>query len=314
MNPFKKKSTMELVRGAGAKETPNAPDAARPPEGGAEKPKRKLPWKELSSASFLRTRMFYGLLSILVACGICFGAVPALIRSTTDTVEILTFAAPARAGAQVTETMLVSVSLARYHLPDGAVGAEELRSVLGQYVTTDAIPGDVLTAARLSERYPGDDAALLDIPEGKVAISVSLPNLAQSVSGKLRRGDVIRLFCVSKDGVDASAAAPAQLQYVEVLAATYPDGTDVDKEPGALSGGASNADGNDYLATVTLLADPRQAAALAGFEQNAVLHAALVVRGDDARKAAALAAQERLFDDADDTADASASGAGETEG
>jgi pilus assembly protein CpaB len=158
---------------------------------------------------------------------------------------------------------------------------------------------------------------LAELPDGMVAISISLPDLAQSVSGKLRQGDIIQLFAV-EDNNSFTAVAPPELQYVEVLAATYVDGTDVQDEPaaqdnqGQQNGIASGSQENDTLTTVTLLANEEQAACLAGLEHNATLHAALVVRGDDTAKKAALDAQKEYFatlEAPEDTAEAENDGA-----
>ena len=101
---------------------------------------------------------------------------------------------------------------------------------------------------------------------------------------------------MTNDSTSVSASAPAELRYVEVLASTYPDGADVeDQNLFSVSGAGSNAATDDILATVTLCVNARQAALLAGLEENATLHAALVVRGDADRKAEVLKMQNEIL-------------------
>ena len=152
---------------------------------------------------------------------------------------------------------------------------------------------------RAGHAYPGADPQLANLPADKVAISVSLEaDLAQSVSGKLREGDVIQLYAV-EDNTSLTATVISELQYVEVLAATYSDGEDAQKK-----GASKGEQEENKFATVTLLANQQQAACLAGLDHNATLHAALVTRGNHAAMKKVLAAQEEYFASADHTAPA----------
>ena len=283
---FKKKSTKELVKGSSS--------ADKLPEASQSKPKKKkakapgTPGK----LAFFRTKFFYGLVAIVAGISFSLIGVPAFRNSVAETVEVVCFTKEVKSGAQITRDMLTTVELSAYHLPSGALS--DMEPLLGQYLLVDAITGDFATGNRFSPQHPGKDPVLLDLPEGKMAMSISLPSLAQSVSGKLRSGDVIQIFSVANSGSAAVASAPPELCYVEVLTATYSDGVDVNDETAAE--GSSNASGSDTLAAVTLLVNEQQAVCLAGLEQSAVLHTALVVRGNDSRKVEVLAMQEAVFE------------------
>lgn len=285
---FRKKSTKELVRGASDDVELRTDDAPK-----REKKKR---WKrdkepnDVRQASFFRTKLFYGILCMAVGLAIALVGVPVLRSQTTDTVKIVSFAMDAEAGSLVTGDELSIVEVSSYHLPFGVVF--DPAEAVGQYLRVDAVAGDYVTTSRLAAQYPGDDPFLLNLPEGKVAISMSLPDLSQSVSGKLRSGDVIQIFAVEANSERREADAPPELQYVEVLTVTYQDGVDVnDGDYGERTGSVSS----DTLSTATLLVNSRQAATIAGLEKQATLYAALVVRGNEARKAAALEAQDTYF-------------------
>lgn len=291
---FKKKSTKELVH----------------PTGGAEAPKTKKPQKANTknknqkklgkiNGTFFKTKTFFGLVSIFLALLIAFMALPMLQQKTSQLVPVYCFAQDVNVGAVVTDGMLQEVDMVSYHLPHGTITDKE--QALGQYVTTDALAGDVVTSGRLSDTFPGSDPQLASLPEGKMVMSVTLPELAESVSGKLRPGDIIQLFAVIDDD-SYSATVPAQLQYVEVLAVTDAKGADVaDTKPLEQSGET------EFLNTVTLLVNEKQAAILAGLEHNATLHAALVIRGDEVAKEKALSAQDALFIEENPAEDAPAS-------
>lgn len=295
---FAKKSTRELVHGEAEakKEKPKKPWKIG--KGGQEKEKKERPLND--HTPIFRTKVFWGVVSILLGLVVSFVGVPMLQSAVSKTEQTVCFAQDVRAGTKVTKDLLTTTDMSLYHLPTSTIHDPQV--AIGQYVKTDAVAGDIVTTSRLSTDYPGLDPQLAKLPDGMMAISISLPDLAQSVSGKLRQGDVIQLFAV-EDNNSFTAVAPPELQFVEVLDATYVDGTDVQDNQNTAAGESGQ---NDTLATVALLANEQQAACLAGLEKNATLHAALVVRGDDAAKNAALDAQKEYFatlDAPEDTAE-----------
>lgn len=280
---FKKKSTKELVHPTGGAE---APQTEKPHK--EKKPKIKKP-KKLGKINhtFFKTKTFFGLVCMGLALLIAFMALPMLQQKTSQLVPVYCFAQDVNVGAVVSDGMLQEVDMVSYHLPHGTITDKE--RALGHYVTTDALAGDVVTSGRLSDTFPGSDPQLAALPEGKMVVSVTLPELAESVSGKLRPGDIIQLFAVIDDD-SYNATVPTELQYVEVLAVSDANGADVsDSKPLEQSGETES------LNTVTLLVNEKQAAILAGLEHNATLHAALVIRGNEVAKEKALSAQDALF-------------------
>lgn len=274
----KKKSTKELVSG-------KAPDEKKPKEKSekTEKSERKphLDWKAV-----LRSRYLWGSLTIIAALLLTFVVVPMQQRQAATLSSVVVLARDVSVGQQITSDMLSTVEMGINGIPTGAV--TDTASVIGLYVTTDGLKGDVLTMARLSTDYPTDDPFLLSLPEGKMAMAVSLSSLNQSVASKLRAGDLIQLFAVLSDSNDentVTAEAYRELQYVEVLSVT-------DSEAVDLSDGSGEAQTVD---TVILAVTDDQASLLAGLQSNATLYAALVSRGDEQCKADLLAEQARFL-------------------
>lgn len=285
--PFTKKSTKELVQGQ--PEVKKEKPVKRWKIGSGGQPKEKKERSPDGRTPIFRTKLFWGAVSMLLGLVIAFAGIPMLKMAVTETEPTVRFAQDVKAGTKVTADLLVVVDMSPYHLPPDTL--HEKQAAVGQYVKTDAVAGDLATASRFSEGYPGADPQMVGLPEDTVAISISLPDLSQSVSGKLRQGDIVQIFAV-EDNNSFQAAAPPELQYVEVLAASYADGSDVQETQDT---SVDNTAKDGALSTVTLLANAEQAACLAGLNQNAKLHAALVIRGDDAAKARALKAQADYF-------------------
>lgn len=282
---FQKRSTKELVQGEAEDRT--SVKKFRLPGGGKKKEKReKAPAGERTA--IFRTKAFWGVVSMLLGLAVAFIGVPVLRTEVAETEPTLCFTQNVQRGTLISADMVTLRDMSTYHMPASAL--HSVQAAVGSYVETDALAGDVVTSQRISPVYPGADPQLADLPDGMAAISVALPSLSKSVSGKLRQGDVIQLFAVEESSAYI-ALAPPELQYLEVLAVTSQDGADVQtKDDPSLDSGESST-----LSTVTLLANTAQAAVLAGLDQNAALHAALVVRGNEAAKEAALQKQRDYF-------------------
>lgn len=288
---FKKRSTKELVQG-GTVDTPSEPKK-RFNGFGSKQDRVNKPESRFSFRTMMRTRIFWGSICLIIGLLVPIIGVPMFKNHVVETVDVVQFRTNLKAGSQITAEMLNTVELSAYHLPQGAI--IDTRSIIDQYLLVDAVAGDYVTAARLSATHPGSDLTLVDLPEGKMALSIPLPDLSQSVSSKLRGGDIIQIFAVEHNSENPTASILDELRYVEVLTATRQDGTDVGAKKD-LSEGSSNAEtGNSTLTTVTVLVNEQQAACLTGLSQNSTLYAALVIRGNDEKKAAALATQEALF-------------------
>ena len=280
---FKKKSTMELVHGgtASSAEPPNEPKKQKEKKPG-------LPWKQR-----LKSKGFLGGCCIVAAAILSFVVTPALAAQKAATVQIVTLSADVVQGEQLTAGKLVMREMGKLNLPAGAM--TDLAQAEGMYMTKNALEGDILTSRHIQPDYPTDDPELLSL-NGRLAMSVSLTDLAQTVSSKLRAGDVVQLFAVFDDSVEAqknyTASIIPELQAVEVLMVTNSDAADVSDQDETTTEGTDR-----QIATLVLSVDRRQAAVLAGLNTKATLHAALVIRGDDAVKQSLLAQQAALLAD-----------------
>ena len=144
----------------------------------------------------------------------------------------------------------------------------------------------MVTSQKITTDNHSAENVLWKIDEGKVAMSVTIKNLAAGVSGKLTNGDIISFYITDKDG---KTSIPKSLQYVKVITTTTSGGVDeVDVVP--------NDDGTFALpATITVMVSVDQAVELANFEKNATLHFALVCRGDDTKSTELLNKQDEII-------------------
>lgn len=269
----KKKSTRERVQ-MGA--TPQEDGHPLESVGRAKKERKKR--KEFN---IFKSRTFYGVLCILFGIGLVAVGIPVLKAQTTDIITVIKFSEAVEQGELVTASMLEEISMANYNLPNGYIS--DVDDAVGMYLSADVIAGDIATTARLSSTPAGDNPELGAIPSGKMALSIDLASLNQSVSSKLRSGDVIRIF--SYDGDMDMAQAPLELQYIEVLSVSNADAQDV-------------VDGlmeDNLIDTITLLVTEAQATLLVELGNTAEIQAALVIRGDAQAKATALEAQDTLL-------------------
>lgn len=159
-----------------------------------------------------------------------------------------------------------------------------------------------------SQRQSHTESAETDnsytLQDGQYILSVATKNFSDSVSGKLRNGDIVTVYIPSQSVDNAistqagtiSAENPPELQYVKVVAVTNSSGEDI-------TGTGSQSSGtNDQPATVTLLVNARQAQILAGAENNTV-HFALAYRGGGKKAEQLLERQEEYFKTASSSQD-----------
>lgn len=281
----KKKSTRELVGG----ETIPVQDALPPNEENKKTLKTKA-----ASKSPVRSRTFLGGISVAAALFIAFGVTPMMDAITSDTTEALRLKDNVVKGELLTVDQLESVKV---HARDfsGAV-LTDAEDVLGQYAALDLQSGDVLTTKKITQVFPSDDPYLAELPDGKLAMSIAMAGSAESVSGKLRTGDIVRLYAYQNNNADSSnyqATSMPELQYLEVLAVTNDHLRDISDREEKNNQDAEKAE--KTLSTLTLAVSPEQATLLSGLNNSATLHAALVVRGNAEAKEEALTRQDAYF-------------------
>ena len=264
-----------------------------------KKTKSPKPPKEFqrSLGDLLQSRVVIGFLCVFAALIIAFVALPMVQGMVSERVSVVTLAANVEKGTILTEEMLTVSEIGAIDCPSNA--AVSMKQVLGTYTKYDMLAGDILISSKLSKEQPLLNSYLYDLPEDKVAISVSVKGLAEGLSGKLKPGDVVTVYATFSSTSDADtdypAMQPPELKYVQVLAVSDSTGKDIDVDAG-IDSENTDKDTDDLPATITLMANDVQAAALAGLDVNATIHVGLAARETDTELCGTmLAAQEEYI-------------------
>ena len=222
----------------------------------------------------MNNRFIYGILSLILAAIIAFIAIPAVTSKTSHTTQIVRMKSDVARGSIVTSDDVELVEVGGYNLPEGL--AKEISDVTNTYATTNLYIGDYLLPTKLSKDPLSSDLSLNNIPDGYVAISITTQTLASGLSDKLQANDIIRLYHYDKDEVLEPVVDIPELRYVKVLGVTDSEGLPID-----YTTPPAEDEERQQTATITVLATPTQALLLTKFENEGVLHAALICRGNE---------------------------------
>ena len=148
--------------------------------------------------------------------------------------------------------------------------------MIGTYAATDLYPGSYILPEMVSSQPISSDQTLNTIPDGMVAISITTQTLASGLSDKLQSGDIIRLYHYD----DTNALEPVtdipELRFIEVLSVTDADGLDID-----YTTPPAEDEEKQQTASITVQVTPEQAMLLTQYENQGILHVALVSRGNE---------------------------------
>lgn len=221
--------------------------------------------------SILKNRTIVGALCILLSLIICFGVTPLFNRAVSAKTDIVRVVKEIKAGEKITEAMVQTAEVGGYGLPDSVIRKTD--SVIGKYAKADFSVGDYILIAKLSETPAAENAYLYNLDGTKQAMSVTIKQFADGLSGKLQSGDIVSVIAPDymKQGL---TVIPPELKYVEVISVTASSGYDANTGEAADSG-----DDRELPSTVTLLVTSEQSRILAALEADGTLHLSLVYRG-----------------------------------
>ena len=242
---------------------------------------------------FLKNRTVLGAVCIVLSLLICFALTPLFNQSVSRKTTVVRVVKDIQSGEQITKDMVQTVEVGGYNLPEAVM--KKADSVVGKYAKADLAPGDYVLSAKLSDAPAAENAYLSSLNGTKEAISVSIKNLAEGLSGKLAAGDIVSVIApdYKKQG---STVIPPELTYVEVIGVTASSGNDTDQTKTESNKSDSGDEEKQLPATVTLLATSDQAKILAELESEGSIHLSLVYRGSKDKANEFLATQDKLLD------------------
>ena len=236
----------------------------------------------------MNNRFIYGIISIVLAAVIAFIAVPAVTSKTNSTCEIVRVKSYIARGRQITADDIETVTVGEYNLP--ATVAKKKEDVIGTYAAAEFYPGDYVLAGKVSAIPVSSDLTLNEIPDGKLAISITAKTLAAALSDKLQAGDIIRFYHYNEENEEQPVVDIEELKFVKVLSITDADGLDVD-----YTTPLEEDEEKQQTATLTVLVSPEQAVLLTRYENEGILHVALISRGNEKLAQELLERQEQIL-------------------
>jgi pilus assembly protein CpaB len=216
-----------------------------------------------------KNRTILGILCIILSLVIYFVVTPLFNASVNAKVSIVRVTKSISKGEPITKDEITTIEVGRYNLPQNVV--IKPNDAIGKYAVADLIPGDYILKEKMSNQKGGDNSYLYSLDGTKQAISVSIKSFASGLSGKLIGDDIVSIISVNNNG---SAIILPELQYVKVLAVTVNSGVDAENQQ------VKQGEKQELPSTVTLLATPVQAKALAALEAKGTIHISLIYRGN----------------------------------
>lgn len=236
----------------------------------------------MKKQGIFKNRWLLGSLSVVVGILLLLVVQPYVVGRINEQITVIRVKEKEiKAGDKITKENIEKVTIGKYHLPAGILTKEE--EIIGQYAASKLYQGDMFTGEKLTAAPVGEEY-LLELPAGKMAVSVTLSSFAGGLSGKLEKNDIVRIVAVNED-----AYVPESLQYVLALAVTNGEGTDKEKVD-------SKKEAKDRIPkTITLLVSDEQARELAYLEEKEKIHIALVFRGEKPLREEFLEKQEEIL-------------------
>ena len=232
----------------------------------------------------MKNRTAIGIVCIILAVAVTFVVSPLVNNISDKKTEVVRFTADVSHGTEIKDTDIELVEISNSALPEKVI--KDKSAVVGKYATTDIFKGDFATESKITDNANTASDIMASLKGDKVAMSITINSFAGGLSGKLENGDIVSIYVTNKDDETEN---PASLKYVRVITTTTSGGIDENDV-------VENEDGSFELpTTITVLVSVEQAKILANYEESAVMHVALVYRGDDATANKFLKAQDDYF-------------------
>jgi len=238
----------------------------------------------------MKNRTVIGIVCIVLAVAVTFVVSPLVNKISDQKTEVVRFTADVGHGVKITEEHIELAEISNSALPDKPLKTKD--AVVGKYATADLFKGDIATESKVTDNANTANDIMASLKGDKIAMSITINSFAGGLSGKLENGDIVSIYVTDKDEV---TEVPAALKYVKVITTTTSGGIDENDV-------IENEDGSFELpTTITVLVTVEQAKILANYEENAVMHVALVYRGDDATADKFLKVQDEYLEKAKTT-------------
>ena len=231
----------------------------------------------------MRNRTIIGIVCVALAAVMMFGITPLVNTVSSGKIEVAQVVRRIEQGQLITAEDVTKVQIGSLGVRDTVIKDE--KQVVGKYAAVTIVPNNCIYLEMVSDDSDSADSVFRQLNGAQQAISITIPNFANGLSGKLKNGDIVSVVVVSEN----QSVIPAELTYVKVITTTTAKGADNDQL-------TANEDGTvDLPATATLLVTPAQAKLLALHDHKSKIYLTLVYRGDSEIAGKFLEAQNEVL-------------------
>ena len=227
---------------------------------------------------YIKNRYVIFALCLILAGVIAFVIVPKSNRNMAESVDVLKVTKQIEKNTQITEDMLEIKQMPKQAVTQSTI--TDKKQIVGKVSNVQLLPEDNLVMQKFTEVGTETDKALYEMDNSEqLAISVTLANLASSVSGKIQPGDVVSVYGFINE--TKQLADYTDLQYIEVIGVSNSSAEEL-----STRNSDSETDSSDKVvpATVTLSVNRNQAQELVVLENTSSIHIVFVGRGEISRK------------------------------
>ena len=227
---------------------------------------------------YIKNRYVIFALCLILAGVIAFVIVPKSNKNMAESVDVVKVTKQIEKNTQITEDMLEIKQMPKQAVTQNAI--TDKKQIVGKVSNVQLLPEDNLVMQKFTEVGTETDKALYEMDNSEqLAISVTLANLASSVSGKIQPGDVVSVYGFINE--TKQLADYTDLQYIEVIGVSNSSAEEL-----STRNSDSETDSSDKVipATVTLSVNRNQAQELVVLENTSSIHIVFVGRGEISRK------------------------------
>lgn len=227
---------------------------------------------------YIKNRYVIFALCLILAGVIAFVIVPKSNKNMAESVDVVKVTKQIEKNTQITEDMLEIKQMPKQAVTQNTI--TDKKQIVGKASNVQLLPEDNLVMQKFTEVGTETDKALYEMDNSEqLAISVTLANLASSVSGKIQPGDVVSVYGFINE--TKQLADYTDLQYIEVIGVSNSSAEEL-----STRNSDSETDSSDKVvpATVTLSVNRNQAQELVVLENTSSIHIVFVGRGEISRK------------------------------
>lgn len=227
---------------------------------------------------YIKNRYVIFALCLILAGVIAFVIVPKSNKNMAESIDVVKVTKQIEKNTQITEDMLEIKQMPKQAVTQSTI--TDKKQIVGKVSNVQLLPEDNLVMQKFTEVGTETDKALYEMDNSEqLAISVTLANLASSVSGKIQPGDVVSVYGFINE--TKQLADYTDLQYIEVIGVSNSSAEEL-----STRNSDSETDSSDKVvpATVTLSVNRNQAQELVVLENTSSIHIVFVGRGEISRK------------------------------